>query len=289
VQYTQHEAAAPDGLRLHLHAWRADGDYQASAALAAVHGHGVHGARFQRMAEYLVPRGVAVYALDLRGHGRSEGARGRIRRIHDYLGDVAALLAFAREDAPGQPLFLLGHSVGGLITLRYALEHALAAQFAAPRPTGVVAAAPFLRRAFPAPAWKLILAPIVSMILPNFASGNEIDPAKLSADPTVLTDHQADPLVHDIISARLHMELLAAQVAVRANASRFNLPLLLLHGDADFLAAPDATRELYASANHALCRYQTYPDAQHELFTEEGNVVVFRDIEAWLREVISSQ
>lgn len=274
-QIEEHEEhiEAPDGLSLYLQAWRPDRD--SAAVLAAVHGQGVHGGRFRNLAEYFAPRGYAVYALDLRGHGRSEGARGHIRRFSDYLGDVSALLAAARQHEPGRPVFLLGHSMGGLIVLRYALD----------RPeglAGVIAAAPFLRRAFPVPAWKLVAGPILSSLWPGFTASNEVNPDHLSADPGVAAAYRADPLIHDRATARLYTELVAAQAATLSGAGRLALPALLLHGDADRLAAPEGTRLFYRQAHPDLCRYHRYQDGQHELLNEPGSDIVFRDLEAWV-------
>jgi alpha-beta hydrolase superfamily lysophospholipase len=150
---------------------------------------------------------------------------------------------------------------------------------------GVIAAAPFLRRAFFVPAWKLAVSLILSILWPGFTASNEVNPDHLSADPRVAAAYRADPLIHDRATVRLYTELLAAQAAVQAGAGRLNLPLLLLHSDVDRLAAPEATQLFYQNVNRDLCRYHHYENVQHELLNEPDSEVVFRDMEAWVSGV----
>ena len=104
--------------------------------LAVVHGYGEHGGRYRWLGEDMAARGYAVHVYDLRGHGRSAGRRGQIRRFDDYLDDTAVFLDEVRREQPGKPLVLLGHSLGGLICRRFAEERR-------PRPAGLILSSPF--------------------------------------------------------------------------------------------------------------------------------------------------
>ena len=114
--------AGQGGVRLFWQAWLPDGDVHAVVIVA--HGYAEHGGRYGNLIERLVPRGFAVYALDQRGHGRSEGPRGHVGRFAEFVADLHALRVRVEDEQRGKPLFLLGHSMGGLIVVRYLLSHA---------------------------------------------------------------------------------------------------------------------------------------------------------------------
>ncbi len=274
VEHASAQFAAADGLLLMRQAWRPQG--VAAAVLAVVHGYGEHGGRYRGLAEDMATRGYALHVYDLRGHGRSGGRRGHLDRFTDYLDDTAVFLGAVREEQPGRPLYLLGHSLGGLIASAYAED----------RPTdalaGLILSSPFLRLGTPVPSLRIGTARLLSLAAPALNIGNTLDPAALSHDHEVVRAYGIDPLNHHVATARWAAEVLAAQSAALSAAGRIRLPLLLLYGDADAVADPRAGRELYERAAAQDKTENCYEGFYHEIFNETGREAVFADLAAWL-------
>lgn len=274
VEHTDAQLAAADGLVLLRRAWRPEGE--PAAVLAVVHGYGEHGGRYRGLAEDMATRGCAAHVYDLRGHGRSGGRRGHLGRFGDYLDDTAVFLEAVREEEPGRPLYLLGHSLGGLI----------AAAFVEERPTdglaGLILCSPFLRLGMPVPPLKLHAARVLSLVAPALNIGNTLDPAGLSHDQDVVRAYGTDPLNHHVATARWAVEVVTAQSAALSAAGRIRLPLLLLYGDADAVADPQAGRELFAAAGSTDKTVHRYEGYYHEIFNETGRDAVVADLAAWL-------
>ena len=276
ISVTCHETTfrAPDGAELLRRAWRpADPPH---AVLVNVHGLGDHSGLYPALADYFPPRGWALHALDLRGNGRSPGRRGHIPRWADYRADLGRFLDLVRAEEAGRPLFLLGHSLGGLVVLDYALAHPEGLR-------GVIAVAPPVGRVG-TPSWLLGLARVLSRVWPTFTLETGLDLSGLSRDPTARDAVLSDPLFHRKASARLGAELLAAAAAVRRDAPHFPVPLLLLHGGADRMVMPEGTRAFWERVGQADKRYIEYPGAYHALFADLDRDRVLGDLEGWMRE-----
>jgi lysophospholipase len=273
VRRTSATFSADDGLRLHLQAWLPDAE--PAGVLAVVHGYGDHGGRYGYLGDDMAARGHAVYVYDLRGHGRSAGRRGHIRRFADYLADTRVYLDVVAEVQPDAPLFLLGHSLGGLI----------AAGYAEARPaglSGLILSSPFLRLGMPPPASKVYAAKALSLIAPAFDIGNTLRAADLSHERDVVEAYVSDPLVHHVATSRWAAAVLSAQAAILGKASLIDLPLLLLYSEADAVTDPRASHELFARAGSVDKTERRYPGYFHELFNETGRATVFADLAAWL-------
>ena len=274
MEHTSAQFAATDGLLLLRQAWRPEGE--PGAVLAVVHGYGEHGGRYRGLAEDMAARGHAVHVYDLRGHGRSGGRRGHVGRFTDYLDDTAVFLDAVREEHRGQPLYLLGHSLGGLIATAYVEDRPADAL------AGLILSSPFLRLGMPVPPLRLHVARVLSLIAPAVNVGNTIDPSALSHEREVVRVYDTDPLNHHVATARWAAEVLAAQDAALAAAGGIRLPLLLLYGDADAVADPQAARELFARVASPDKTVHCYEDFYHEIFNETGRAAVFADLAAWL-------
>lgn len=273
VRHASEQFEGADGLRLHLQAWRPAGE--PAAVLAVVHGYGEHGGRYARFAAQMAPRGYAVYAYDLRGHGLSSGTRGQVRRFGDYLDDTAVFLDEVRARQPGRPLFLLGHSLGGLI----------AVHFAARRPeglSGLALSSPFFRLVMEVLPSKIVGAKVLSLVYPGWNIGNTLLAADLSHDQSVVDTYVTDPLTHHVAPARWATEMLAAQGTVLSAAERLSLPLVLLYSADDAVADPVACHEFFAVAGSADKTEHRYEGLYHELFNELDGEAVYADLSAWL-------
>jgi len=274
VEHASAQFAAADGQLLTRQVWRPEGE--PVAVLAVVHGYGEHGGRYRGLAEALAPKGCAVHVYDLRGHGLSGGRRGHVDRFTDYLDDTAEFLRAVREEQPGVPVHLLGHSLGGLIAVAYVEDRQ------ADVPAGLILSSPFLRLGMPVPPLKLGVVRLLSRVAPRMNIGNTLDPAALSHDREVVRAYGTDPLNHHVASARWAAEVVAAQGAALSAAGGIRLPLLVLYADEDFITDPLATRELFERAASADKTARCYEGYYHELFNETGRNAVFADLTAWL-------
>lgn len=245
---------------------------RARGTLAIVHGYGEHAGRYREFSAWLAGHGWRVVACDLPGHGRSPGRRGHIRRFSDYLSVVEALLAEAQRAAP---VFLLGHSLGGLIAARYLELEPQAA-------SGLILSSPFFGLALPVPAWKRALAQMLSRLWPAASLPSGIRPEDLSHDPKVVEAYRRDPLVHRVATARWFTEVLAAQTAALRDAPKLEVPVLIVQGEEDRLAQVAATRAFAAACGSPSLTLKLYGGLYHETLNELDRKRVWQDILAWL-------
>ncbi|HTK30892.1 MAG TPA: lysophospholipase [Candidatus Saccharimonadaceae bacterium] len=259
-------------------AWCAE---QPRGLVAITHGLGEHGGRYAALAADLVQARYTVVALDLPGHGEAPGPRGDVRSWSVLRDQVVPAMLAASRGLPGQPMdlprVLLGHSMGGVLALDFALSH--------PRELLAVAvSAPALRTTMP-PWWKLTLANVARVTSPSAGFPNGIDVPGLSRDHEVLRLRAADPLVHDKISPRLYFEFAEACQRVMRDARRLQVPALLMQGSADRVVDPRGALEFTGAAPHGMARLLTYGGAYHELFNDLSRADVVRDLIAWLEAV----
>ncbi|HEX2202168.1 MAG TPA: alpha/beta hydrolase [Longimicrobium sp.] len=276
---TDGDFLAPDGLRLAYRAWTPAAP---RAALLVVHGLGEHGGRYAALARALSARGVAVFALDLRGHGRSGGARAYTPRFEQLVEDVEAFRRHVALKLPAPvPVFLLGHSLGGLVSIRWLQTHPEAPL------AGAVLSSPLLGVAVKAPRWKVAMAGVLTRVLPKLPLSNEIDPAELSSDPAYVRSYREDPLVHTRITPRLYTELMAHIGHAFAERGRFGHPLLFLVSGADTVVQAGATHR-FAEGLTGDVTVHRYDGFRHESLNEAGRARPIADLTAWLEARIGT-
>jgi alpha-beta hydrolase superfamily lysophospholipase len=264
-----------DGLELAGLALRPAGEPK--AAVAMVHGFGEHAGRYGELHRVLLDAGYAVGAADLRGYGRSPGPRGHVDGWDDYRADTAAIVGLAGSLAPGRPVFLFGHSMGGLIVLDFALQ----------RPdglAGVIASGPALLQAGRRRPLKELAAVVLSRIVPRASAELGLDPQGISSQPEEVAAYLADPLVHGRASMRWGAEILRTMVATREAATAFARPLLLLHGALDPINAPEGSRAFHDACGHPDRTLRLYPGCRHEVHHDVGRRRMERDLLRWLAE-----
>jgi alpha-beta hydrolase superfamily lysophospholipase len=274
AQHIEGRFRGAGGLELYYQAWRSP-EGRHSAVLVNLHGLGDHSSLYPSLAGHFPCRDIAVYAYDMRGNGRSPGQRAYLDSWRDYREDLDAFLAQVREWEPGLPVFVLGHSLGGLVVLDYALH------FPA-RLNGVIAAAPPLGRVG-VPPLLMALGRIMSRIWPRFSLEVGMDLSGLARDPAVIQTVLSDPLFHRRGTARLSTEVTAAIARVQARAGDLSVPLLILHGSADRMVPPDGSREFFQKVRHPVREFREYPEAYHGLFADFDHEQVLTDLERWIR------
>jgi acylglycerol lipase len=222
----------------------------------------------------MAAHGVATYAMDVRGHGASGGARGHVLSWDTLLADFAGFVGIVDGQA-GTEVVPLGHSVGGSILLSAVIRGKV-------RPERFVVSSPALRVKAEVPAWKLTLGRVASAIVPSLALATELNPAHISRDPEVVKAYTDDPLVHDKMSARFYTEWQAANLEILRRADEIKVPFLATHGAADLIIDPAGTEELYRRASIEGRKLIVYPGTYHEPYNDLGSEQVFADLAAWL-------
>jgi acylglycerol lipase len=259
------------GLRIFVRSWRPEGKVR--GVVAIVHGFNSHSGYYLWAAEQLVASGLAVYALDLRGRGLSDGKRFFIEKFSEYLDDVENLVTFARAREPGLPIFLLGHSAGGVIATVYALEHQ--AELA-----GLICESFAFR--LPAPAFALQLVRGLSHIAPN-APVLRLKNKDFSRDRTVVQAMDNDPLIaKETEPAKTVAEMGRADKRLEKEFPLIRLPLLILHGTADKATKPSGSMRFHASAGSSDKTLKLYQGHVHDLLNDVDRDVVMADIRMWL-------
>ncbi|HEX7337452.1 MAG TPA: alpha/beta hydrolase [Gemmatimonadales bacterium] len=264
---------APDGVNLYYQCW-VPANRRARAVLVNLHGLGDHSGLYPSLAAHFPPRGVALYAYDMRGNGRSPGQRAYVRAWQQYLDDLHAFLLRVREWEPNLPVFVLGNSLGGLVVLEYAIDHP-------GELNGVIAAAPPLGQ-LGVPRPLMALGRVMSRIWPRFSLEVGMDLSGLARDPKVIDSVVADPLFHRRGTARLSTEVTAAIARVQARAADLSVPLLLLHGSADRMVPPDGTRAFFSRLALPDRKFCEYEGAYHGLFADLNHAQVLGDVERWI-------
>jgi acylglycerol lipase len=262
-----------DGTRLAFRAWpnKRSG---ASITFAVVHGLGEHSGRYERFARGMATFGMATYALDLRGHGKSAGRRGHVDSWTQWVDDAAAFVAYMQSQTTGE-VVPLGHSFGGVVMLSTVRSGKL---------RGIrrfVLSSPALKLKASVPVWKTSAAGIMSKIAPRLALDNEVDAATVSRIPEVVAAYRSDPLVHRKISSRLYSEWRRAAEENLQHAAELALPFLILAGTDDRLIDPAGSQELHARTP-GKSELRMLEGRYHEPFNDLGSDDVFAAISEWL-------
>lgn len=260
------------GFDLYYQCWLPDGELKASMVL--VHGLGEHSGRYLNLVQWLVPKGYGVYAYDQRGHGRTPGQRGHVERWEEFREDLRVFRHWVRGEQPRYPLFLMGHSFGGLVVLEHVLHHPEGLR-------GVVVSAPALSVAGFSP-FRVVLSRFLSRIWPRFSLHTGLDVSGLSRDSQVVKAYVEDPLVHFKGTSRMGGEAYLAIQWTRAHAGDLDVPLLVLHGGGDRLVPPDASRTFFEQVSSPdKVRYE-YAGYYHEMHNDVERERPLSDLEAWL-------
>jgi alpha-beta hydrolase superfamily lysophospholipase len=265
---------AKDGLHLHVERFAARGAPR--AAVVMVHGFSAHCGAFRHVAAALAAGGFEVTAFDCRGHGRSEGRHGYVRRFTDYDDDLDLVLGRARALSPGLPLAVVAHSHGVTVTLDYLFRGVGTVD-------ALVAAAPYLALKMPVPLWKRIVSPIIGALWPTFAMSNQIGPEIVARLPEVWEEIRHDPQVRHVATPRWFNEVRATQARLRASAAKLKVPTFMPIAGADRLVDPAAAIE-FARAAGSIVEVRVYDDLFHEIYFEPERDRVIADIVGWLQD-----
>lgn len=265
------------GLKLFVRSWRPEG--KARGVMAIVPGFNSHGGYYEWAAEQLGTLGLAVYAVDLRGRGRSDGERFYVQKFADYVSDVEQLLKLVRAREPGLPIFLLGHSAGGVVACLYTLEHQ--ADLA-----GLICES--FAYEVPAPEFALAVLQGLSHVAPH-AHVLPLKNADFSRDPAVVQTMNEDPLIaHETQPTQTVAEMVRADKRLKQEFARIELPVLILHGTHDKATRPHGSQYFYDHAGSSDKTLKLYEGYYHDPLNDLGKEQVMNDIQRWLEAHLRS-
>ena len=248
---------------------------EARGTCLLVHGLGEHSGRYRHVAEALTRERFSVWALDYRGHGRSGGRRGHCGSFDELLDDVGRGVAHLQSEvAQGLPI-LIGHSLGGLIVLSYALGHPRAVR-------AVVASSPALGLSMPLPRLKQWFADTLGHLCASLTVDNGVRPEWLSHDPQVVSDYQSDPQVHRQVSFGGYLAARGAMAWAAVHAAQMAVPCLIMQAGGDRIVSPEASQRFAAQVKSPGSEYRVYPGWYHELFNEVDRQRALADLCQWL-------
>ncbi len=262
-------------LRIYYQGWLPE--TEPKAVFMLIHGLAEHSGRYSNVVNRLVPSGYAVYGHDHIGHGKSEGRRLYVERFEDLTDTLHTFYEKIKTWHPDKPIFLLGHSMGGLIGTVYLLD--FQSDF-----SGAILSGPSVKVPDHISPATIIVGKILSKLLPEFGL-MQLESSSISRDPAVVQAYIHDPLVcTGKMSARLAAELLKATHRVTIEASKISLPILIVHGGADKLVDPDGSQTFYEKLKSTDKTIRIYDRLYHEVFNEPEHEQVLKDIAVWIEE-----
>ena len=259
------------GLRIVFRAWRPE--HQARGVVVIVPGFNSHSGYYDGVARALVADGLAVYAVDLRGRGKSDGERFFVDAFTDYVTDAAGLVALAQRREAGLPTFLLGHSAGGVVACLYTVENQAGL-------AGLICES--FAYQVPAPDFALAVLKGLSHLAPH-AHVLRLKNEDFSRDPAVVRVMNEDPLIaHETQPTKTVAEMVRADERLKENFGRITLPVLILHGTADKATRPSGSQFFFDQAGSLDKTLKLYEGHFHDLLNDLGREEVIGDIRAWI-------
>ena len=271
--YKEESLTGAGGLKIFLRSWRPATAPRACIVLS--HGFNSHGGYYLWAAEQFLASGLSVYALDYRGRGRSDGERYYVDKFSDYQGDLDLTVQLARSRDAGLPLFILGHSAGGVVACNYVLDH--------PANIAGLICESFAYQV-PAPDFALAVLKGLSHLAPH-AHVLNLPKKAFSRDPKVVQALIDDPLLaHEVQPTKTVAEMVRADERLKRDFGQITLPLLIIHGTADSVARPEGSKEFYSRAGSVDKTLKLYEGYFHDPLNDVGKEAVMADIRAWIEK-----
>lgn len=266
------------GLKIFTRSWQPEGAPR--AVLVIVHGFNSHSGQYLWTAEQFAANGLAVYALDLRGRGRSEGERFYVEKMEDYTDDVRTLVTTAKAENPGLPVYVLGHSAGGVISCNYVLDHP--SEF-----DGLICES----FAYELPVPDIVLSFLKGLsYITHHTHVFSLNNKDFSRDPAVVESMNEDILIKgESQPAQTAKVLIDGARRLTEEFQNMTLPVLILHGSQDKATSPSGSQHFYEKAGSSDKTLKLYEGHFHDLLNDIDKEVVMADIQNWLNERIPAQ
>jgi acylglycerol lipase len=268
---TEETIEGASGLNIFVRSWHPE--EKSRGVVVIVHGFNAHSGRYMWVAEQLTSNGLAVYALDLRGRGKSDGERYYVDRFDEYVDDVKWLMTLVKSREPGLPVFLLGHSAGGVVACLYTLEYQ--SELA-----GLICESFAFQ--VPAPDFALAVLKGISHFAPH-AHVLRLKNEDFSRDPAVVQSMNDDPLTaNESQPTKTVAAMVRADELLKKDFPLITLPLFILHGTDDKAAKPGGSQFFYDTAGSADKTLKLYEGCFHDPLSDVGKETVMFDIANWI-------
>jgi alpha-beta hydrolase superfamily lysophospholipase len=272
MEHAEYYWKSTDGITLYAQTWLPDS--KPKAVINLIHGLGEHSTRYTAWARQFTAKGYIFRSFDLRGHGRSEGKRGYSPTYQKLISDIAAFLEQGKDEFPGLPLFIYGHSLGGNLALNYAIQNVLDVK-------GLIITSPWFELVNKPSKVKSMIASLMCNFMPGLIVDNGLKAEDISRDLRVVHEYKNDPLVHEKISLRLAVEIIEAGAKAAVSIYKINVPLLLMHGNDDRITSCKASRNFVRNCSERTS-FIEWEGGYHELHFDLDHEKVFGSILDWL-------
>lgn len=260
---------------LFYQSWKTNDDNE--DIILVTHGMGEHSESYSVFCNGMLPGPYDIYAWDLRGHGRSEGKRG-VASLREYVEDLQCFVRMIRSQEPNKNIYMLGHSMGGLILMEYLLKN--------PEENfkGVVFSSPLLGISVEVPVVKDMAARMLVKFLPNVTLFNEINNEDLTHDLDIVESYEKDPLRHNQVCPRLYLDFLDSFSDIRQRVKNLNYPVIMQLAGIDRLVSLPASREIFSLLGSEDKTKIVYDKMYHEIYNELDRDQVYKDLKEWLEK-----
>lgn len=263
------------GKKIFFREWKIKG--QPKKNILIIHGLGEHSGRYKEFAEFYIKKGIGVYALDLQGHGKSEGKRGHIKSFEEYLDSIENLLIFIRKKFLDTPIILFGHSLGGLIGLNFLIERE------SKEIESAVISSPWIETAIKIPEYLIIIQKNLKRVFPSLRLNNRLISNHLSKNKDIVSEYDKDELVHNKISLKLYSEVMRSIDNVKEKASRIKIKILLYHGKSDKIISSNGTLKI--SKQLKKHKIKLYENVYHEPHNDLEKEEIYQDILEFIKKI----
>ena len=277
---TDSTISTADGLTLRRVTWLPESDDEIRGLVVLSHGLGEHVERYEHVAKAVVAAGFGITGADHRGHGRSEGLRGHVDGYSEYTRDLHTVFEAFRAEHPDRPVWVYGHSMGGLIALYYNVDvenHGAA---------GFVISNPQLGLAFEPPKIKVLAGRLLSRLLPRLRMSSELDTSHISRDPEVVRAYESDALIHGLVSTRWFTSMGLAMDRVLEAPQKLTAPTLFLLGGSDQIVSATASQAFAEQLNPEQTTVRVWPSSYHEPHNDLDRDEVISCFTEWLEQQV---
>ena len=276
MQYEETKYIGFDGTHMFMALWRPDND-DPRALLIVIHGLGSHAGDFKNIGQYFAERGLAVFIPDMRGFGHYSGLKGHVMNFDEYIEDIQNLILQVKDRYLNRITFLFGSSLGGINAIRYIIRY--------PRDIdGLILQCPAVSQTLDISSGKKVAGHLLSLLNVKRYSSSDLKHEELTRSPSVIKEHETDPLRFEMVTPRFGIQGLKASVDAFKSASYIRMPVLLQQAGLDKAVNPEKSKEFFEKLSSSDKTWKLYEGLYHELHVEPEKELVLSDMASWLEK-----